>query len=156
MVGRCEGKPGEGLLSKLVLDTYRNCISYFRRDLIVDTAIRAQSAIILCNFMKSPNAAEFRANLLTDLLSLLGQNKNKRYFDNSHLHRLKHRVMQTLLILEPFLNEVSYKLMCKSSTLYQHALSLLLLLIVHRWKLKSYTILCAILLLPRVISRVCA
>lgn len=51
--------------------------------------------------------SRFREKMLQEILLVLKKHRNKRYFDNSHVHRLKQRAMQALLVLARFLNDVS-------------------------------------------------
>ncbi|KAK2576673.1 hypothetical protein KPH14_005334 [Odynerus spinipes] len=68
----------------------------------IDATVRAQAVILLHKIIttKRENAQIF----LHSVLAELEKSKNKRYFKDSHLHRVKHRLMQILLILEPVLD----------------------------------------------------
>lgn len=69
-----------------------------------DAIVRAQATILLHKIItKKP---EYANTFLHFVLAELEKNKNKRYFKDSHLHRIKHRLVQTLLVLEPVLNMV--------------------------------------------------
>lgn len=66
--------------------------------------MRAQATILLHKIItKKP---EYASIFLHSVLAELEKNKNKRYFKDSHLHRVKHRLIQILLVLEPLLNMV--------------------------------------------------
>ncbi|KAG5315232.1 TARB1 methyltransferase, partial [Acromyrmex insinuator] len=69
-----------------------------------DAAIRAEAVILLHRIISNPEfnyAASFGQSVLNELI----KNKTKRYFKDSPLHKLKHRIMQILLILEPVLSK---------------------------------------------------
>ncbi|XP_046830389.1 probable methyltransferase TARBP1 isoform X1 [Vespa crabro] len=67
-----------------------------------DAIVRAQATILLHKIItKKP---EYASIFLHSVLAELEKNKNKRYFKDSHLHRVKHRLIQILLVLEPLLN----------------------------------------------------
>ncbi|XP_020300131.1 uncharacterized protein LOC109863885 isoform X2 [Pseudomyrmex gracilis] len=68
-----------------------------------DTAIRAQAVILLhkiVSHLKSNNVA-----IVSCILEMLDKYKNKRHFNDSYIHKLKHRLMQILLMLEPVLSK---------------------------------------------------
>jgi hypothetical protein len=71
--------------------------------------IRAAAVIQLSNALHNDeeNASLFFPFIIKKLLTL----QNKRYFANSQLHRLKHRILQILLILQPYLNKVFVKIL---------------------------------------------
>ncbi|XP_011690186.1 PREDICTED: uncharacterized protein LOC105451442 isoform X2 [Wasmannia auropunctata] len=69
-----------------------------------DAAIRAQ-AIILLHRIINNSESNYAATFVRLILDALEKNKTKRYFKDSPLHKLKHRIMQVLLILEPVLNK---------------------------------------------------
>ncbi|KAL2737261.1 putative methyltransferase TARBP1 isoform X1 [Vespula maculifrons] len=70
-----------------------------------DAIVRAQAIVLLHKIItKKP---EYASIFLHSVLAELEKNKNKRYFKDSHLHRIKHRLIQILLVLEPVLNTES-------------------------------------------------
>ncbi|XP_058801284.1 uncharacterized protein LOC131670013 isoform X2 [Phymastichus coffea] len=78
---------------------------FLNRQCNVDVAVRAAAVIQLC---KALDDNKENANvLLPFILQKLSSIQSKRYFADSQLHRLKHRIMQTLLILQPHLNKKS-------------------------------------------------
>ena len=66
--------------------------------------IRAAAVSQLCMALQknNENASLFLPLVLEKLLAFQG----KRYYADSQLHRLKHRLMQVLLILQPYLSKV--------------------------------------------------
>ncbi|XP_070524773.1 probable methyltransferase TARBP1 isoform X2 [Cardiocondyla obscurior] len=83
----------------------------FAMDYNNDAAIRAE-AIILLHRIIHPEL-NYATTFVQLILDALEKNKTKRYFNDSFLHKLKHRTMQALLILEPVLNEESAFLLQK-------------------------------------------
>lgn len=82
------------------------CYYSINRDQNNDTAVRVL-AIVLLHTMVSYQELNYAATIMPLILELLEKYKNKRYFKDSYIHNLKHRLMQILLILEPVLNDVS-------------------------------------------------
>ncbi|XP_043277155.1 uncharacterized protein [Venturia canescens] len=84
-----------------------------------DISIRCRAVIAMMEFLGEPKElnSTFREKMLQEILLILKNHRNKRYFDNSHVHRLKHRAMQALLVLEPYLNDEEvrylYEEMCE-------------------------------------------
>ncbi|XP_076301824.1 tRNA (guanosine(18)-2'-O)-methyltransferase TARBP1 isoform X2 [Lasioglossum baleicum] len=68
-----------------------------------DGSIRALSVILLHKTITAD--VEFATAFFPIVLQKLGEYKNKRYFNHSYTHRIKHRIMQILLVLQPILNE---------------------------------------------------
>ncbi|TGZ50372.1 hypothetical protein DBV15_11457, partial [Temnothorax longispinosus] len=75
----------------------------FTLDYNNDAAIRAEAVILLQRIINSE--LNYAPTLVQLILDALEKNKTKRYFNDSSLHKLKHRTMQILLILEPMLDE---------------------------------------------------
>ncbi|XP_015607513.1 probable methyltransferase TARBP1 isoform X2 [Cephus cinctus] len=73
----------------------------------IDTVIRAKSTILLCKAISTDS--EVGATFLSLAARRLESFKNKRYFGDSHLHRIKHRIMQVFLLIVPVLDEESIK-----------------------------------------------
>nr|XP_033329687.1 probable methyltransferase TARBP1 isoform X1 [Megalopta genalis] len=69
-----------------------------------DASIRALSVTLLHKTITAD--VKFASVFLPIVLQKLEEYKNKRYFNHSYTHKIKHRIMQTLLILHPILNEV--------------------------------------------------
>ncbi|XP_070154969.1 probable methyltransferase TARBP1 [Polyergus mexicanus] len=69
-----------------------------------DAAVRAEATILLHKII-SHLELNYAAVIVPLILEILEKYKNKRYFNDSYLHKLKHRLMQILLILEPVLTE---------------------------------------------------
>ncbi|EZA56834.1 putative methyltransferase TARBP1 [Ooceraea biroi] len=69
-----------------------------------DAAVRAQATVVLHRIISYPEL-NYLTKIMSLILEILEKYKNKRYFNDSYLHKLKHRLMQILLILEPILNE---------------------------------------------------
>nr|XP_031838654.1 uncharacterized protein LOC116429639 [Nomia melanderi] len=94
-----------------------------------DASIRALSVILLHKIITTD--VEFIPAFLPIVLQKLEEYKNKRYFNNSYAHKMKHRIMQTLLILQPVLNEIDtttvVDLLCKLMILEsnQHSVRLM-------------------------------
>lgn len=76
------------------------------RDHNNDAAIRAK-AIVLLHKIINHLELNYATIIVPLILEILEKYKNKRYFNNSYIHKLKHRLIQILLILEPVLSEVS-------------------------------------------------
>ncbi|XP_039313554.1 uncharacterized protein LOC105193761 isoform X2 [Solenopsis invicta] len=72
-----------------------------------DTAIRAEAIVLLHRIISysESDCIAYVNNHAQTLLDTLKTNKTKRYFNDSPLHKFKHRIMQILLILEPALSE---------------------------------------------------
>ncbi|KAG8041708.1 hypothetical protein G9C98_007012, partial [Cotesia typhae] len=73
----------------------------------VDTLFRAESVFLIINALqsnqKSVSVSEKEDDIVFLLLSTLKAHQNKRYYNDSHLHRVKHRVMQLLLVITSML-----------------------------------------------------
>lgn len=69
----------------------------------VDTLFRADSVFLIINALQSNqkygSVSEKEDDIVFLLLSTLKAHQNKRYYNDSHLHRVKHRVMQLLLVI---------------------------------------------------------
>ncbi|KAL6253772.1 hypothetical protein P5V15_015576 [Pogonomyrmex californicus] len=80
-----------------------------------DIAIRAEAVILLHKIISHPEI-KYVETFTRIVINALEQNKNRRYFKDSILHKLKHRLMQILLILEPILTAeltfLVYKKLC--------------------------------------------
>jgi len=76
-----------------------------------DTAIRAQAIVLLHRIINHPEL-NYTTKIIPLVFEIFEKFKNKRYFNDSYIHKLKHRLMQTLLILEPVLNEVCECIKC--------------------------------------------
>ncbi|XP_036151332.1 uncharacterized protein LOC105836856 isoform X3 [Monomorium pharaonis] len=73
-----------------------------------DAAIRAEAIVLLhkiINYSESDCVVAFADTHGQVLINALKTKKTNRYFNDSPLHKLKHRVMQILLILEPALSK---------------------------------------------------
>jgi len=81
-------------------------IFFINRDHNNDAAIRAEAIILLHRIISNPEL-NYTTIFVRLILDVLEKNKTKRYFKDSPLHKLKHRIMQVLLILEPVLIKVS-------------------------------------------------
>ncbi|XP_011858439.1 PREDICTED: uncharacterized protein LOC105555992 isoform X2 [Vollenhovia emeryi] len=75
----------------------------FTLDYNNDTAIRAEAVILLHRIIHSE--VNYTVTFVRLILDTLEKHATKRYFNDSPLHKLKHRAMQILLILEPLLNK---------------------------------------------------
>ncbi|XP_032671611.1 uncharacterized protein LOC116844322 isoform X2 [Odontomachus brunneus] len=78
---------------------------YFPKHILImdhnnDAAVRALATILLHR-----TARNSATTVLPLIFEMLEKHKNKRYFNDSYIHKLKHRLMQILLILEPVMNE---------------------------------------------------
>ncbi|XP_029666388.1 uncharacterized protein LOC115237466 [Formica exsecta] len=69
-----------------------------------DAAVRAEATVLLHKIINHLEL-NYAAVIVPLILEILEKYKNKRYFNDSYLHKLKHRLMQILLILEPVLTE---------------------------------------------------
>jgi hypothetical protein len=75
----------------------------------VDNEVRARAVQLLLAACGSSRRHQIAGKLM-DALILKDQAESShknRYYGDSHLHRLKHRIMQSILILEPMLDTVS-------------------------------------------------
>ncbi|XP_012234605.2 probable methyltransferase TARBP1 [Linepithema humile] len=75
-----------------------------------DAEVRAQAIILLYKLIIKDSriqnpGLDFAEISVSFILEILNKYRNKRYFNDSFIHKLKQRVMQILLILEPILNE---------------------------------------------------
>ncbi|XP_043584923.1 uncharacterized protein LOC122568806 isoform X1 [Bombus pyrosoma] len=68
-----------------------------------DANVRAASVILLHQIINEDR--EFGSTFLPTILQKLEKYKNKRYFNHSYIHKIKHRIMQTLLIIQPILTK---------------------------------------------------
>nr|XP_034196395.1 probable methyltransferase TARBP1 isoform X5 [Osmia lignaria] len=89
-----------------VTQNYRN---YYPRHISIidynnDTSVRALSIILLYKIINADK--EYASMLLPIVLQKLEKFRNKRYFNHSYIHKIKHRIMQILLILQPILNKL--------------------------------------------------
>lgn len=78
-------------------------------DCCVDNEVRARAVLLLLSACGSSRSRQVAGKLM-DALILKDQTESScknRYYGDSHLHRLKHRIMQSILILEPLLDRVS-------------------------------------------------
>lgn len=78
-------------------------------DCCVDNEVRARAVQLLLSACGSSRSHQIAGRLM-DALILKDQTESScknRYYGDSYLHRLKHRIMQSLLILEPLLDRVS-------------------------------------------------
>ncbi|OXU28380.1 hypothetical protein TSAR_002234 [Trichomalopsis sarcophagae] len=78
---------------------------FINRQCNIDAAIRAAAVLQLIKALQNDN--KNAALLLPLILKKLLAIQKKRYFADSQLHRLKHRLMQILLILQPYLDQQS-------------------------------------------------
>ncbi|XP_034196390.2 tRNA (guanosine(18)-2'-O)-methyltransferase TARBP1 isoform X1 [Osmia lignaria lignaria] len=89
-----------------VTQNYRN---YYPRHISIidynnDNSVRALSIILLYKIINADK--EYASMLLPIVLQKLEKFRNKRYFNHSYIHKIKHRIMQILLILQPILNKL--------------------------------------------------
>lgn len=92
------------LLLKLIY-----CIN---RDYHNDAAVRVEAIVLLYKIINNPDL-NYAAEIMPLMVDMLEKHKERRYFKDSQLHKLKYRLMQSLLILEPVLNEVrEYSVFC--------------------------------------------
>ncbi|XP_016918627.3 uncharacterized protein LOC108001866 isoform X2 [Apis cerana] len=82
-----------------IIKNYQNC--YPQHIQIIDYNIRATSVILLHKIINEDK--EFASIFLPIILQKLEKYKNKRYFNYSYIHKIKHRIMQILLIMQPIL-----------------------------------------------------
>ncbi|XP_050458983.1 uncharacterized protein LOC126855407 isoform X2 [Cataglyphis hispanica] len=85
----------------------KNLGQYYPKHILAldhDAAIRAEATVLLHKII-SHLELNYAAVIVPLILAILEKYKNKRYFNDSYLHKLKHRLMQILLILEPVLSE---------------------------------------------------
>ncbi|KOX69854.1 putative methyltransferase TARBP1 [Melipona quadrifasciata] len=68
-----------------------------------DVNIRAASVILLHQIINQDK--RFGTIFLPIVLQKLEKYKNKRYFNHSYIHKIKHRIMQILLIIQPILTK---------------------------------------------------
>ncbi|XP_015438417.1 PREDICTED: uncharacterized protein LOC107193477 [Dufourea novaeangliae] len=84
-----------------IAKNYEEC--YPQHISVIDASIRAVSFLLLHKIITAD--VEFASAFLSLVLQKLEEYKNKRYFNHSYIHKIKHRLMQTLLILQPILKE---------------------------------------------------
>ncbi|KAH0539284.1 uncharacterized protein LOC123259258 [Cotesia glomerata] len=67
----------------------------------VETLFRAESVFLIIEALKSnqKSVSEKEDDIVEMLLSILEAHRNKRYYNDSNLHKIKHRVMQLLLVI---------------------------------------------------------
>ncbi|XP_054004821.1 uncharacterized protein LOC128890398 isoform X1 [Hylaeus anthracinus] len=79
-----------------------------------EASIRILSVLLLHKIINTD--VKYASMFLPILLKKLEKYKNKRYFHHSYIHKIKHRIMQVLLILQPTLNKtdtaILQKLLC--------------------------------------------
>ncbi|OAD54202.1 putative methyltransferase TARBP1 [Eufriesea mexicana] len=68
-----------------------------------DINIRAASVVLLHKIINEDT--EFASIFLPKILQKLDKYKHKRYFNHSYMHKIKHRIMQILLIIQPRLTK---------------------------------------------------
>ncbi|XP_014488611.1 PREDICTED: uncharacterized protein LOC106751882 isoform X2 [Dinoponera quadriceps] len=69
-----------------------------------DAAVRASATILLHRIVSYP-VLNYATTVVPLIFEMLDKYRNKRYFNDSYIHKLKHRLMQILLILEPVMSE---------------------------------------------------
>ena len=94
-------------IAKNYKDCYPEHISMIDHD--NDASIRALSAVLFHKITSADN--QHASVLFPDFLQKLAKYKNKRYFNNSSMHKTKHRILQSLLILQPNLNKLNSALL---------------------------------------------
>lgn len=73
-----------------------------------DTAVRALATVLLYKIISRPESKDVETVLLYSLIcETLEKYGNKRYFNDSYTHKIKLRLTQILLILQPTMNKVS-------------------------------------------------
>ncbi|KAK0181432.1 hypothetical protein PV327_003720 [Microctonus hyperodae] len=89
-----------------IFDFYQYTITTSKTSgIYIDVLFRAECILLLLRVMNSVGAQYFSVNTVLFFTSILVNLKNKRYFADSNIHRIKHRVMQLLLIIQPLLDE---------------------------------------------------
>ncbi|XP_017876975.1 uncharacterized protein LOC108623164 [Ceratina calcarata] len=68
-----------------------------------DVNVRAMSVILLHKIINEDKT--YASTFLPRVLTKLEEYKNKRHFSNSYVHKIKHRIMQILLVIQPTLNK---------------------------------------------------
>ncbi|XP_034942852.1 probable methyltransferase TARBP1 isoform X2 [Chelonus insularis] len=86
----------------------RQCL--FQND-YVDLQFRAKSITIYMKILHNITNYNDIKNILLFLISKLKKYENKRYFENSSIHKIKHRVMQLLLLLLRYLRQEETKML---------------------------------------------
>lgn len=76
------------------------------RDYNNDATVRAHATTLLHRIICRPDV-NYATAVAPLIFETLEKYRNKRYFNDSYIHKLKHRLMQILLILEPVMSKVS-------------------------------------------------
>ncbi|KOC69711.1 putative methyltransferase TARBP1 [Habropoda laboriosa] len=88
-----------------IIKSYLNC--YPQHIQIIDynneANIRATSVVLLHKIINEDK--KYASVFLPIILQKLEKYKNKRYFNHSYIHKIKHRIMQILLIIQPVLTK---------------------------------------------------
>ncbi|EFN85513.1 Probable methyltransferase TARBP1 [Harpegnathos saltator] len=99
----------ERVESHVYLFIIKHLGQYFPKHILVldhnnDAAVRASAMIILHRIVSIPEL-NYVMTIVPLIFETLEEYKNKRYFNDSYIHKLKHRLMQILLILEPVMSK---------------------------------------------------
>ncbi|CAK9805252.1 Probable methyltransferase TARBP1 [Anthophora plagiata] len=88
-----------------IAKSYQNCYPQHIQiiDYNNDANIRATSVVLLHRIINEDET--FASTFLPIILQKLEKYKNKRYFNHSYIHKIKHRIMQILLIMQPVLTK---------------------------------------------------
>ncbi|CAL7944642.1 unnamed protein product [Xylocopa violacea] len=86
-----------------IITNYKNYDDFYTKAILHndDYYIRAVSAVLLHKIISEDR--KYASMLLQIILQKLENYKNKRYFNHSYVHKIKHRIMQILLIIQPVL-----------------------------------------------------
>lgn len=101
-----------------VLDCYQEVYPNYLSNMNVNTTAATRAhAVTLLHKMITDDPAH-GVQLLPLFATQLNESQNKRYFGDSQMHRLKNRIMQVLLVLQPILEiddiESLHTLMCNN------------------------------------------
>lgn len=73
----------------------------------IDVIFRAHCTLILLNKMSLDKESSTARTLVLNFLKILKKYQDKRYYGDSTMHRMKHRIMQLLLLIQPALDPLT-------------------------------------------------
>ncbi|XP_076749120.1 uncharacterized protein LOC143422408 [Xylocopa sonorina] len=94
-----------------IITNYKDYDDFYMKAILCndDYYIRAISAVMLHKIVSEDR--KYTKTFLQIILQKLEKYKNKRYFNHSYIHKIKHRIMQILLIIQPVLFKEDTKIL---------------------------------------------
>ena len=91
-------------------------------DCYADSEVRMRALQMMLHLCTEKKNQHFASQLVEALIEKdkIESSSKSRYYNDSHLHRIKHRILQNLLILEPLLGSVSIEV--RMEQMFQHDL----------------------------------